>query len=208
MLKIYNMKIKHIFYIFLFTTSLCGQNKDNVYDKIAKETCECIINKNIDLKNGDFEKIKIEFGFCVVNSYSNYKNEFDELTDLDFKNTKMMSKLGEDVALKMINHCPDFIIALGSRDDDDSEDDFENFSFEGVFLDSKKNDFQTVIIKDNNRRTHTLIVLTFFEDVNLITDNLIKKNEKVSVEYFEQEFYNPKLNDFRYYKIIQGIKKL
>jgi hypothetical protein len=52
-----------------------------------------------------------------------------------------------------------------------------------------------------------MIVLTFFEDVHLITENLIKKNEKITVEYFEQEFYDPKVNDFRYYKVIQGIKK-
>ena len=119
-----------------------------------------------------------------------------------------MEKFGEDIAIKMVNHCPDFIIALGSRVEDTEEVEEEpNLFVEAVFIESKKNDFQTITIKENNGRIHTLIVLTFFEDVNLITENLIKKNEKVIVEYFEQEFYDPKVNDFRYYKVIQGIKK-
>ncbi|GGD36097.1 hypothetical protein [Flavobacterium orientale] len=202
------MKIKYLLFTFFIPISFFGQNIESLYDIVAKESCECIVNKNFDLKNRDYEKIKLEFGLCIINSYSNHKSKFDESIDLDFKNSKMMSKFGEDVALKMINHCPDKIIEFGNFEGDDEDEILDNITFEGVFLESKKSDFQMVTVKENNGRIHTLIVLTFFEDVNLITDNLIKKNDKVSVEYFEQEFYDPKLNDFRYYKVIQGIKKI
>ena len=40
------------------------------------------------------------------------------------------------------------------------------------------------------------------------TENKIKKNDKVSVEYWEQEFYDVKAKDYRYYKVIQAIKKI
>lgn len=143
----------------------------------------------------------------MINSYSNHKNDFDEPMDLDFNNSDSMGKFGEEIALKMVNHCPDFIIALGSRSDISEVEEEENISLEAVFVESKKTDFQTITVKENNGRIHTMIVLTFFEDVHLITENLIKKNEKITVEYFEQEFYDPKVNDFRYYKVIQGIKK-
>jgi len=201
------MKIKYILFLFLFTTSLFAQNSDAIYDIIAKETCECVSNKKIDLRNDDYEKVQIEFGFCMINSYSNHKNDFDEPMDLDFNNSDSMGKFGEEIALKMVNHCPDFIIALGSRSDISEVEEEENISLEAVFVESKKTDFQTITVKENNGRIHTMIVLTFFEDVHLITENLIKKNEKITVEYFEQEFYDPKVNDFRYYKVIQGIKK-
>ena len=202
------MKIKHILFLLLFTTSLFAQNSDAIYDIIAKETCSCITNKKLDLQNDNYEKIQLEFGFCIINSYSNHKNDFDQPTDLDFSDGELMEKFGEDIAIKMVNHCPDFIIALGSRVEDTEEVVEEpNLFVEAVFIESKKNDFQTITIKENNGRIHTLIVLTFFEDVNLITENLIKKNDKITVEYFEQEFYDPKVNDFRYYKVIQGIKK-
>jgi hypothetical protein len=199
--------------ITLFLLSVCttffGQNKDAIYDVIAKETCECVSNKKLDLANDDLEKVQIEFGFCMINSYSNHKNDFDEPIDLDFGNSELMGKFGEDIALKMVNHCPDFIIALGSRGDvSEEEEEIPNSTLEAFFVESKKNDFQTITVKESNGRLHILIVLTFFENVNLITENVIKKNEKVEVEYFEQEFYDPKVNDFRYYKVIQGIKKL
>lgn len=190
------------------STFLFGQNRDAFYDIIAKETCECVSNKNIDLENDDYEKVQIEFGFCMINSYSNHKNDFDEPMNLDFGNSDEMGKFGEAVALKMVNHCPDFIIALGSRDDDSEDEKVSNSVVEAFFVESKKNEFQTITVKEKNGRVHSLIVLTFFENVNLITENQIKKNDKVIVEYFEQEFYDPKVNDFRYYKVIQAITKL
>jgi hypothetical protein len=190
------------------STVLFGQNRDAFYDIIAKETCECVSNKNIDLENDDYEKVQIEFGFCMINSYSNHKNDFDEPMNLDFGNSDEMGKFGEAVALKMVNHCPDFIIALGSRDDDSEDEKVSNSVVEAFFVESKKNEFQTITVKEKNGRVHSLIVLTFFENVNLITENQIKKNDKVIVEYFEQEFYDPKVNDFRYYKVIQAITKL
>ena len=190
------------------STVLFGQNRDAFYDIIAKETCECVSNKNIDLENDDYEKVQIEFGFCMINSYSNHKNDFDEPMNLDFGNSDEMGKFGEAVALKMVNHCPDFIIALGSRDDDSEDQKVSNSVVEAFFVESKKNEFQTITVKEKNGRVHSLIILTFFENVNLITENQIKKNDKVIVEYFEQEFYDPKVNDFRYYKVIQAITKL
>ena len=201
------MKIKYILFLLLFTIPLFAQNSDAIYDIIAKETCECVSNKKIDLRNDDYEKVQLEFGFCMINSYSNHKNDFDEPMSLDFNNSDSMGKFGEQIALKMVNHCPDFIIALGSREDISEVEEESNSVMEVFFLESKKNDFQTITVKESNGRIHTLIVLTFFEGVNLITENLITKNEKVTVEYFEQEFFDPKVNDFRYYKVIQGIKK-
>jgi hypothetical protein len=190
------------------STVLFGQNRDAFYDIIAKETCECVSNKNIDLENDDYEKVQIEFGFCMINSYTNHKNDFDEPMNLDFGNSDEMGKFGEAVALKMVNHCPDFIIALGSRDDVSEDEKVSNSVVEAFFVESKKNEFQTITVKEKNGRVHSLIILTFFENVNLITENQIKKNDKVIVEYFEQEFYDPKVNDFRYYKVIQAITKL
>lgn len=51
-------------------------------------------------------------------------------------------------------------------------------------------------------------MLTFFEDADLLIENKLKKNDKVSVDYWEEEFYDVKAKDFRYYKVIQGVKKI
>ena len=51
-------------------------------------------------------------------------------------------------------------------------------------------------------------MLSFFENSNLITENLLKKDDKITIEYIEEEFYDSKAKDFRYFKVLKGIKKL
>ena len=203
------MKIKYTLFLFFISFSIFGQNRDAIYDIIAKETCECVINKKLDLKNDNSEKIQLDFGVCIINSFSNHKNDFDQPINLDFNDSNSMGKLGEDIAMKMVHHCPDLIIALGSRDDiTGTEEEIPIITLEAVFIESKKNEFLTINVKEGTGRVHSMLILSYFEGINIITEEQIKKNDKIIVEYFEQEFYDPKVNDFRYYKVIQGIKKL
>jgi hypothetical protein len=203
------MKIKYTLFLFLISFSIFGQNRDAIYDIIAKETCECVSNKKLDLKNDNSEKIQLDFGLCIINSFSNHKNDFDEPINLDFNDSNSMGKLGEDIAMKMVHHCPDIIIALGSRDDiTGTEEEIPIITLEAVFIESKKNEFLTINVKESNGRIHTMLILSYFEGISIITEEQIKKNDKIIVEYFEEEFYDPKVNDFRHYKVIQGIKKL
>lgn len=202
------MRNKITLLLFLTTISVFSQNKEAIYDIIAKETCECVYGKKIDAKNDDAEKIQLDFGLCIINSFSNHKNDFDVPVNLNFNDDEAMGQLGEEIAMKMVHHCPDFIIALGSRDDVLDAEEIPTMSMEVEYIETKKGDFQTITVKESNGRIHSLLILYFFENVHLITDGLVDKNDKLVVDYFEQEFYDPKVNDFRYYKVIQGIKKL
>ncbi|MCY1243998.1 hypothetical protein D9M72_570460 [compost metagenome] len=122
-----------------------------------------------------------------------------------------MEKLGGDVGMKMAGICPDVLMSLaemGMSEIDSTEVEQEHSTVEGRIVEIKSEQFLTVVIKDNSGRNHTMLMLTFFEDSNLLIENKLKKNDKVSVDYWEQEFYDVKAKDFRYYKVIQGIKQI
>lgn len=191
--------------------SLTTYSQD-VYDIIAKETCECITKKNIDISKSSSSDISGQLGVCLISSYSAHKMELPEKDRIDFNDEAGMGKLGEMVALKMLDKCPDIIIALGTKANEDEKKEGASKSqtqtINGQFLQSVSSDFITVSVKDNSGRIHSLLFLTFFENSNLISENLLKKNQKVEVEYYEQEFYDVKSKDFRLFKILKSIKKI
>ena len=69
-------------------------------------------------------------------------------------------------------------------------------------MEVKTSDFITLVIVDASGRKHSLLVLTHFEGANLLIENKLKKNQSVEAKYFEQEFYDPKIKDYKYYKVL------
>lgn len=208
MLKIYKMKKIAIIIFSIFGLTAYSQD---VYEIMAKETCDCITKKNIDLDKSSSQVIQAQLGGCMLTSYSAHKNEMKPEDRVEYGDSEGMRKLGENVALKMLNSCPDIIMKLGNQYiDKKSKGDIiiDNNIIKGQFLESKSNDFLTITVKDSSGRIYSFVLLTFFENSNLITDNLLKKDQKVEVEYVEQEFYDVKSKDFRLYKVLKGIKKL
>ncbi|MNX17940.1 hypothetical protein D3C86_478300 [compost metagenome] len=199
--------------IFVFVFSNLGCYSQDFINTVAKESCECIHAKKIDFEKLTAEQLQSEFGVCIVKSYSQHKEAYDKIEKLDFSNRSDMKALGEKVAIKMLEHCPEVIIAIGKSsnnefsDDEDTNEDSVDLTLEGQLIEQKNDQFISLIVKDNAGRTHSLLFLSFFENSNLITENLLKKNDKISIDYFEQEFYDIKSKDFRYYKVITKIVK-
>lgn len=126
----------------------------------------------------------------------------------------------------MINHCPDLMIKLGQGYIENNKGNFETEEevveiknekndvavgdsvLEGTFLEYKTGDFITISLKDNTGRTHHLLLLNHFENADLITNNKLQPNQKISVSYSEHEFFDPKLKDYKYFKVLYSLKTL
>lgn len=214
--KIFNMKTN--FKIVLFLLITFNTFSQNGLDSIAKETCECIKNKKIDFSAKDENALAMEFGMCIYPSYIKFKDQLANEDKVETGDRDGLKKLGEKVALKMMNHCPDFIMELGKKyldEEDENEavvdsaavEEVENLSIEGEVVEIKTEQFVTFQVKDKNLRVHNLILLDYFETVSLFIDDKIKKNSKVIISYSEIELYDPKQKEFRYYKVISGFEK-
>ena len=179
----------------------------DVMEIMAKESCECITSKKIDTNALSSEKLELEFGLCVVKSYSAHKEAYDKISKADITDEDSMRKLGKDIALKMFSICPDVLMALAKDDPDEAESQAESPKIEGQIAEFVTDQFVTIKVKDKNQRIHNFILLDYFDTASLYTDGLIRKKDKIVVSYSEVELFDPKTKEFRYYKVITGLEK-
>lgn len=200
---------KTLLLLSLFSASVYAQS-DVVFDKIGKETCACLEAKKLDLtNNADEDKLTMNVGLCMIESYNAHKMELPENERTEFGNSEGMKSLGAKVALKMVNHCPDFIMALGSMSDDEDETAVEatEIKIEGKITEIETKQFVTIKLKDKNGRTHSLLLLDYFETASVFTEGKIKIGTEVTIGYSEVELYDPSGKDFKYFKVISSLEK-
>jgi hypothetical protein len=195
----------------LFLNAINFMYSQDVYDVVANETCECINSKVKDLSKISSETLQTEMGMCILQSYSKNVDKMKGKFKVDLDDEEGMTKFGEKIGIKMLGTCPDVILKFGKDEiqkEDISNKLLENLKIEGEFIEQVNNEFTSITIKDDTGRTHTFLLLTFFENSNLITDNLMKKGSKVIAEYNEQEYYDAKVKDYRRFKILKAIQKI
>ena len=185
--------------------NVVGYSQD-VLNVIAKESCECLDAKKAKSDNFTGDELKTAVGLCIIKSYSDHISEFKGDEKVKFADTAGMSKLGEDVALKMLEICPNMIIELG-KTKDDVEVKEEDAFIVGEVTDIKSEQFMTLQMKDQNGRNYNLLLLDYFDTASLLTNNEIKKKDKLKVSYSEIELFDTKAKEFRYYKILTKLEK-
>ena len=199
--------MKKTILVFVFSIFFLNAYSQDVLETVAKEVCSCVTAKSEQMKNLPAEKFQMELGLCIVSSYSSHEKDLTAKYGDVLGGEGVMEKLGRDIGFKMVTVCPDIMMSM--VDDDIPElEEAKASELQGQVVEIKSEQFLNVVIKDASGRTHSLIMLTFFEGANLLIESKIKKNDKVSVEYWEQEFYDVKAKDFRYYKVVQSIKKI
>ena len=193
--------------LFLFLVINVTVFSQDIKEKIAEETCGCVSKLDIDSMNSS--DLELKFGLCMLDAYNTHIDEFPESERLDFGDNAQMEKFGEEIALKMLVSCPDFILKLGEGYNVSGNENAEEKDsvIKGIFSGSKADTFYTIIVKESTGKTTELIILDYFENVYLITDKLIKNNQEIEVYYYETELFDVKLNKFVPTKIVTDIIK-
>ena len=196
--------------IFLFFILMCFANtysQSGGLDLIAKETCECLDAKKAKEPNLSGDELKRDVGICIIKSYSDHKSELNSEEKEKFNDTDGMGKLGETVALKMLAFCPNMIMELGKNSKDEIADDKEDAFILGEVIDVQSEQFITLQVKDQNGRKYSFLLLTYFDTAPLLTNNDIKKKDKLKISYTEIELFDSKAKEFRYFKILTKLEK-
>ncbi|MFD2890611.1 hypothetical protein ACFS5J_01100 [Flavobacterium chuncheonense] len=194
--------------------SLFGFSQNEVIlDVIAKETCSCISERNINLENEDENQLTMELGLCMIQSYKNHIDEFSLAERLDMSNSTQMRAFGEKIGLKMVNHCPDFVLALGRKklnetDVEDADYEDEYAAIEGKVKSISFSNNLVLKIVEPSGKVNEFIVLNDFDNSFLLTDKVLKNNDIVKVSYYEIALYDVKLNKFIVQKIISDLNKI
>ena len=208
MRKIYNMKKIFLLVVLFCNVALYSQD---VLEVIAKETCECLTSKKSKNPNLSVEDFKSEVGVCMIKSYSDHMSEFKGADKVNFTDKEGMTKLGEQVAIKMLQICPDMIMELGrnavKQYEDDEVAEEEDPTLSGEVVDIKWEQFITLQLKDKTGRNYNLLLLDSFDTASLLTNNEIKKKDKLIVSYTEIELFDAKAKEYRYFKILTNLEK-
>ncbi|MCZ8197526.1 MAG: hypothetical protein O9267_07960 [Flavobacterium sp.] len=201
--------MKYIYLAFLFFFSFWNVTAQELIDVVTAEVCSCSELKKEKLAGLKDEKLQFELGLCILASYSKHTSEIKSTYgDLLVEKDKM-EKFGGDIGIKMATICPDKLLYFaGSMEfDDDDTVVKSNSTIEGKIVEIKIDQFATIVVKDKNGRVHNFLFLNYFDTASLFTNDEIKKNDFISVNYSESEIYDPKNKEFRYYKIISGLEK-
>jgi len=204
------MKKIAVLLVFLCSSFIYSQD---TYDVIAKETCECLHQKNLDNVSISSEVLQNNVGVCIIKSYTSHINDFKPEDKINFDDQEGMKKMGETVAIKMLTHCPDIILELGKSTDGDNKTSVDSTNapvlfVEGEIVSLKVEQFVTILVKDKNGRDYSFLFLDYFDTASLYTENKIKPKDKIKVSYTEVELYDPKTKEFRYFKIISKLEKI
>ncbi len=202
-----------LFILVLLIANLAFSQQEKAMEIIAKETCECISKKKEDLNKPLDDKLTAELGVCMLASYQKNIDIFKEDERLDFSNSAAMEGFGEKIALKMVDNCPDIILALGksklAQDEQDSDANYieEDLMVEGKVKSISSTNYLTLKVTESNGKNHDFVVITNFENAYLLMDKVLKPNSEVEVYYYELDVYDIKLNKFITQKIITDIIK-
>ena len=200
--------MKYIYLQIVFFISFFNIEAQELIDVVTAEVCSCSEGKKEKLSTLQGEKLEFELGLCILASYSKHTSEIKAIYGELLGETTNMEKFGEDIGLKMATICPETLLYFAGEIGVGEETAVKsNSTIEGKIVEIKIEQFATIVVKDKNGRVHNFLFLNYFDTASLFTNDEIRKNDFISVNYSESEIYDPKNKEFRYYKIITGLEK-
>ncbi|WP_375562131.1 hypothetical protein ACE193_06160 [Bernardetia sp. OM2101] len=204
--------MKKIIFLFFFLVGFSSiafsQNKkaDAVKDKMAQEICDCITTSDVDLD--DEEDLKLKLGMCMMQSISSNQKQLSKV-GINIKGEDDMSAFAEDLGLNMATKCPAVFMGFAKKEmeEERKKEEVVSQALTGTISSVEEGSFVTIIIKDEEGRSHNILWLEFFENADEVKENYSKlKGMSVSVEYYEKEYYNPKIEDYVKVKVLRSVE--
>jgi hypothetical protein len=179
----------------------------DLLDKLADYSCNCLSQKNLD--NASTEEIQMQMGFCIMEAVGKYPDEFQKAYgSLDPSDQAAMTKLGEDIGMKMAFKCPNTLMKLAVMETQTTTTSTVTTvsTLKGTLKAVEGDDFSQLVIRDEAGRTHKLLWLEYFNG----SERLISSPEKaigrqVTVQYETIECYSPKVNDYINCKAVKEV---
>lgn len=203
------MKMKAIFSIILLATfaSLPLAAQD-LMDKLADASCECISRQDVD--NMSQEQLQIQLGFCIMEAVGKYPEEFQKAYgDLNPSDQAAMNKLGEQIGMKMAFKCPTVLMKVADVQTQVQSAPAALQVLTGTIKGIEGDEFATVTLADEQGRMHKLLWLRYFKgSERFISEPAKVIGAKVQVKVESVEYYSPKAKDYYGRKEIREVEFL
>jgi hypothetical protein len=210
------LKTISIFVFSVLSFQLSAQSAA-VIDKMTESACECVSKKDISkIKSSDVE---MELGLCIMGALEFIPKK--ELDKFDISDEKKMSKLGEDIGVRMAVKCPKTLMAIAlvgekrKNKDNDSDDappppppPADWGKMEGKVKEVIEGEFVTIVLSDKNQREQRFLWIAHFNgESDYIANPQLLKGKELEITFYTQDRYVVKMHDYVTFKQITELKE-
>lgn len=198
------------FTLIIFGLSIFGSYGQGYMDDIAQQACECISEMDGEMLRT--EEGATQMGICMLVEAQKYSRKIKRDFGLDMSNIgENGEQLGEIVGMRMVQFCPEALIAMAEYTSQDNEvnsdpehEQFKKLSGEIVGIEDTQ--FVIFTVEDENGKRTRLVWMESFPNEFGLEDNYMGlKNEEVIVNYVAREYYDPRISQYRKFKVLQSI---
>lgn len=174
-------------------------------DKIAQESCNCISKVSETL---DYERYTQELGLCMIVASEPYRKQLKKDHGINFDNINIEGeKLGKLIGIKMASVCPNSLLAVAKKSNNNSTASNESKSYEGTVTKFENDLFVVLHVKDVDGKTNKFYWLTYVDsDVELIEKYQAMVGSPVQITYRSEEWFDPKIKEYRQFSVIERLK--
>jgi len=201
---------KKILFITILFYSINSKAED-ILDVICDSICASFEKQDVSKLSSNPELL---FGLEILKYAQMYEAELKSQYKYDMAklNSKTGEKLGVMIGEKLVFRCPETFAKIYNNLID-KQDDFINENTNGVISTVQgkitvveEGEFIYLFIEDKNLKKTKLLYLEHFPGANQLMENyntLVGKS--VIIDYEDKEFFNAKLKEYIYYKVIKQI---
>jgi hypothetical protein len=196
---------KHLSLFALLFASYSHTYAQEYVQQIAKRACEC----SEKIKPSASERMhNMEVGFCILNAANeDDKKKLRAEFNLDFTEIeKNGEKIGGFIGNRMVPICPGTIMALVRASEEKTKTAPVSTMISGEVTKIEKDFFVSFTIRDNAGKSNKLFWISPVEtSIDLVSQysNLLGKSLQFSFE--NQEIFDPKIGEYRAFKVIKKI---
>lgn len=177
-------------------------------DIIAEKSCACINEKLENVE--DAEEATMKIGFCMLEFASPYQKKLKKDYGIDFaKIDKDGEKLGQIIGLRMASKCPMSLVAVSNLSKKNPLHEGSEIQYTGTIINIEVNLFVLFTVEDENGKKYKFLWLEpIIDGSNIGEDYKNLTSKKVKISYISREFFDPKIDEYRMFNVIQSINEI
>jgi len=187
----------------LFSTT-CVSAQDYM-DKIVAQTCECGKNINDTINQ---KQMFMEIGICMIKVAEPYKKQLKKDHNINLDNIDQEGEaLGKLIGMKMASTCPEVLRKITEQADKKSAESGQEV-FTGRVIKIEKDFFVIFTVNDESKTLKFYWLTNAESNIDLLNQYAELLTKEVKVKYKITSLFDPKINDYRNFNVIEKIEKL
>lgn len=197
------MKYVLVCFSFLLMTEAFSQQ---YMDKIVVQSCECLGKVSEALEP---QQYNVELGLCMIEASMPYKKQLKKDYDINLDEIENEGeKLGRIIGLKMVAVCPTALVRMTKKNQGNTKAENDG-SIEGIITNVESDFFVSFHLKDESGKVmkyHWLTLIETEQELTTSYQSLVGKTVRITFE--TEEFFDPKIEEYRQFFIIKKMDLL